>query len=246
MKENVIIQVNPQLSLEMIRVQGGVFSMGTDQSEHDDEKPAHQVRLADFYIGRYQVTQQLWQAVTGDNPSWHKGENLPVESVSWDDCQEFIKQLKKQTRERFRLPTEAEWEYAARGGIHSQGYLYSGSDRLKQVAWYDNNCEETQEVGMLLGNELKIHDMSGHVWEWCQDWFDGEYYQDCHDRGMVDNPEGAGTGVRRVLRGGSFLHSGVYCRVVSRGHYSPGSRFHSFGLRLALSFQLTGKPNGFH
>ncbi|MCI5140546.1 MAG: formylglycine-generating enzyme family protein [Candidatus Electrothrix sp. ATG1] len=157
-----------------------------------------------------------------------------------EDVQAFIRQLDPPGTV-FRLPTEAEWEYAARGGIYSQGYTYAGSDRLKQVGWYeDNSDDQTHEVGQLLANELGLHDMSGNVWEWCQDWFDDEYYKKCHKRGVVENPQGPETGSLRVLRGGSYFGSSVYCRPVYRNRSAPGDRGGNVGFRLVLPFQAVG------
>ena len=155
----------------MVYVQGGTFMMGATSEQgsdaYDNEKPAHQVTLSSFSIGRYEVTQEEWQAVMGSNPSWFKGPKRPVENVSWDDCQAFIKKLNEMTGKQFRLPTEAEWEFASRGGIKSQGYKYSGSNNLNSVAWYaDNSGNTTHDVGQESPNELGIYDMSGNVWEW--------------------------------------------------------------------------------
>lgn len=209
--------------------------MGDDSGEYDDEKPAHLVRLDDFYIGKYPVTQRLWQAVMENNPSRFKGERRPVEQVSWHDAQEFLGRLNQLADKNFRLPTEEEWEYAARGGRYSQGCKYAGSDRAKQVAWHDANSDnETHEVGLLLPNELGLHDMSGNVWEWCADWFAEEYYAQCHQRGMVDAPQGADSGELRVLRGGGYFFYSQYCRAVTRNDGSPENRYDDLGFRLVL------------
>ena len=243
----------PLPDLDLCPIAGGEFIMGDDNSEYDDEKPAHPVRVSDFYMGKFPVTQQLWQEVTDDNPSDFKGERRPVETVSWEDAQDFldkltaradvqafISQLNPQGTE-FRLPTEAEWEFAARGGIYSQGYTYAGSDRLKQVGWYgENSDDQTHEVGELLANELGLHDMSGNVWEWCQDWFSDKYYEECHKRGTVENPQGPDSGTLRVLRGGSWFLHPVRCRSVYRIRLDPGSRSVTFGFRLVLPFQAVG------
>jgi sulfatase modifying factor 1 len=151
-------------TFEMILVEGGTFQMGDDKSEYGSEKPEHPVEVASFYLGKYQVNQSLWEKITGENPSYFKGENRPVEQVSWDDAQSFIQKLNKFTHQKFRLPSEAEWGFSARGGIYSQGYQYAGSDKLSQVGWYDENSEnQTHEVGLLLPNELGLYDMSGNV-----------------------------------------------------------------------------------
>ena len=163
----------------MIKVEAGTFMMGaTPEMEipDDDEKPVHQVTLTnDYYIGKYEVTQALWQTVMESNPSSFKGNNLPVEQVSWNDCQEFIGKLNSITGRKFRLPTEAEWEYAARGGRKSLKYQYSGGNAISEVAWYTNNSGiNTHPVGMKQANELGLYDMTGNVREWWQDYY-GQY-----------------------------------------------------------------------
>ncbi|WLE98462.1 MAG: SUMF1/EgtB/PvdO family nonheme iron enzyme [Candidatus Electrothrix communis] len=241
-KENLTIQLPDGPTIELIYVQGGTFTMGSDDSEAlDREKPAHQVKLSDFYIAKYPVTQEQWQAVTGENPSGFQGEQQPVEKVSWHDTQEFLEKLNQITGKGFRLPTEAEWEFAARGGIYSQGYKYAGSDRLKQVGWYDDNSDDqTHEVGLLLANELGLHDMSGNVWEWCRDWFSDKYYEECHKRGVMENPQGPDKGTDRVLRGGSWIFHPVVCRSVDRYRTGPEIRRGFVGFRLVLPFQAVG------
>ena len=160
------------VSFEMVRVEGGTFHMGATSEQKDEawdrEKPVHSVTLSSYYIGKTEVTQALWQAVMGSNPSNFKGSNLPVECVCWNDCQEFIQKLNSLTGRNFRLPTEAEWEFACRGGNNSRGYKYSGSNNLGSVAWYDDNSGgQTHPVATKAPNELGIYDMSGNVWEWC-------------------------------------------------------------------------------
>ena len=228
---------------EFIWVEGGEFVMGDDASEFDREKPSHRVKLSGFYIGKYPVTQSQWEAVTGGNSSRFKGTNRPVEMVSWHETLTSIHQLNHQTGQRFRLPTEAEWEYAARGGKYSQGYVYSGSDKLKQVGWYaENSNGKTHEVGLLLGNELGIHDMSGNVWEWCSDANAEDYYRICQQQGIVENPQGQdiGSGAERMLRGGSSFDSALHCRVASRGASPPGYRLDNIGFRLCFSPSVSG------
>jgi len=177
----------------------------------DDENPAHQVTLTkDYYMGETQVTQALWQTVMGYNPSYFKGDNLPVEDVSWDDCQEFIIKLNEKTGKKFRLPTEAEWEFAARGGNKSKHTPYSGSSNIDAVAWYDGNSDsKTHPVATKQANELGIYDMSGNVWEWCSDWF-GNYSSSAQT-----NPTGANSGTIRVLRGGGWCSFARDCRSSS-------------------------------
>ena len=217
----------------MVYVEGGTFTMGATSEQKkpdDDEKPTHRVSLSSFYIGKYEVTQALWKAVMGSNPSHWKGDNLPVENVSWNDCQTFLRKLNAMTGKNFRLPTEAEWEYAARGGNLSRGYQYSGSKKIDDVAWYNNNSGgETHPVGTKAPNELGIYDMSGNVWEWCQDW-----YGDYHGYSQT-NPTGPSCGANRVYRGGSWGSGAWLCRVAFRDNYTPGSRGNGLGLRLALS-----------
>ncbi|CAK8717751.1 Formylglycine-generating enzyme family protein [Candidatus Electrothrix laxa] len=217
--------------------------MGSDDPESSDwEKPAHQVKLSDFYIGRYPVTQEQWQAVTGKNPSRFQSKKRPAEQVSWNDVHKFLVRLNQEAGKNFRLPTEAEWEFAARGGIYSQGYTYAGSDRLKQVGWYDENGDDqTHEVSQLLANELGLHDMSGNVYEWCQDWFGSGYYEECQKHGVVENPQGPDRGTRRVLRGGSWFRHPVRCRSVGRLHGAPGIRYDGIGFRLVIPCQQVVK-----
>ena len=232
--DNITIPVKDGISIDMVRVEAGTFTMGaTPEMENplDDEKPAHQVTLTnDYYIGKYEVTQALWKAVMGNNPSYSKGNNLPVERVSWDNCQKFISKLNRITGKTFRLPTEAEWEYAARGGNKSRGYQYSGSSNLSDVAWYeDNSGNKTHNVGSKQANELGIYDMSGNVHEWCQDWYDK------YSNSSKVNPTGANSGSYRVSRGGGWANSAGLCNSSSRVNETPGNRSGSLGLRLVLS-----------
>ena len=221
------------VSFEMVYVEGGSFDMGatTEQGSdaYDWEKPVHSVTLSDYYIGKCEVTQELWEAVMGSNPSNFKGAQNPVEQVSWNDCQEFVSRLNRLTGRTFRLPTEAEWEYAARGGNQSLHYKYSGIGNIGNVAWYNRNSGgSTHAVGTKTANELGIYDMSGNVWEWCSDRY-GDY-----SAGAQTNPQGPSSGSRRVLRGGSWDDYASCCRVSYRDYYGPGgSSIHS-GLRLVL------------
>ena len=233
--DNITIPVKDGISIDMVRVEAGTFIMGATpemKEPNDDEKPAHQVTLTnDYYIGKYEVAQALWKAVMGNNPSKHKGDNLPVETVSLDDCQEFISKLNIITGKKFRLPTEAEWEYAARGGKKSRGYLYSGSNDLSDVAWYSGNSgSNTHAVGSKQANELGIYDMSGNVFEWCQ----GLYCK--YSSSSQTNPTGANSGwYSRVSRGGSWFDTAWLCRSSFRFNGSHDYRFSYLGLRLALS-----------
>ena len=230
----ISIPVKNGINIEMVKVEAGTFMMGaTSEMQYpiDDEKPVHQVTLTnDYYMGKYEVTQALWQAVTGKNPSKFKGDYLPVEMVSWDDCQEFIGKLNSMTGRMFRLPTEAEWEYAARGGKKSRGYQYSGSSNISDVAWYDGNSgSKTRPVGTKQANELGIYDMSGNVYEWCLDW-NGSYVST-----PLTNPTGAVSGVLRACRGGSWSADTRHCRSSYRHYGRPGYRGSILGLRLVLS-----------
>ena len=230
----ISIPVKDGISIEMVKVEAGTFMMGATpemEKPNSDEKPLHQVTLInDYYMGKYEVTQALWEAVMGSNPSYFKGDNLPVEKVSWNDCQEFISKLNSLTGRKFRLPTEAEWEYAARGGKKRRGYQYSGSSNITDVAWYDGNSgSKPHPVGTKQANELGIYDMSGNVHEWCSDWY-GSY-----SSSSQTNPTGADSGSFRVFRGGGW---GIYargCRLSYRYIFTPDDRRSYLGLRLALS-----------
>jgi formylglycine-generating enzyme required for sulfatase activity len=217
---------------ELIYVKGGTFTMGCTSEQGDDcnnrEKPTHRVTVSDFYIGKYEVTQAQWKSVMGSNPSRFTGDNLPVEQVSWNDVQEFIRKLNAQTGKNYRLPTEAEWEYAARGGAQSRGYKYSGSNTVGDVAWYgDNSGKATHPVGQKLPNGLGLYDMSGNVEEWCSDRY-GDYSSSSQTNPA--GPSSGSSGSRRVVRGGS-LEGGVH--VWHRDGGGPGLRDYSLGFRLA-------------
>ena len=236
------------VSFNMIKVEGGTFKMGAqstdpngenyDSEAYDDEKPVHSVTLDDYYIGETEVTQELWEAVMGTNPSFISGSNNPVESVSLYDCQEFIAKLNDLTGLEFRLPTEAEWEYAARGGNKSEGYKYAGRNTIDEVAWYSDNAYNvgnsspdygTHPVGTKAPNELGLYDMSGNVWEWCSDWF-GEY-----SSSSQINPTGPTSGSYRVNRGGGWRNSAQYCRVAYRDYDTPGRSSSILGFRLVCT-----------
>lgn len=209
------------VSFEMVRVDGGTYQMGS-YSGYDNEKPVHAETVGTFYIGKTEVTQRLWSAVMGSNPSNFRGENLPVENVSWVDCQEFVERLSQMTGRIFRLPTEAEWEYAARGGNKSRGYTYSGSNDLYRVAWYGENIgSTTHPVAQKLDNELGIYDMSGNVWEWCSDNYSSNY----------SSPRNSSL---RVVRGGGWSNGTTSCRVAYRHNNAPSDYYDNLGLRLAL------------
>ena len=231
------------VSFDMIWVEGGTFCMGATLEQGDDaygdEEPVHSVTLSGYYIGKTEVTQALWESVMCSNPSTIQDNDLPVENVSWDDCQEFIRKLNSLTGQNFRLPTEAEWEFACRGGNNSRGYKYSGGNDIDNVAWNtDNSGRKTwlrgisgrrvHHVATKLPNELGIYDMSGNVFEWCSDWY-GDY--SIHAQ---TNPKGSDDGVYRILRGGSWGINARSCRSSYRSGGSPSFRSSYLGLRLAL------------
>ena len=225
---------NTGLSITMVKVDGGTFTMGATEEQGTDanslEKPAHQVTVSDYWIAQLQVTQELWVAVMGSNPSHFTGDlKLPVEYMSWNDCQTFITKLNTMTGQQFRLPTEAEWEFAARGGIHDVVSKYSGSDDVEEVAWYYfNSNSTTHPVGQKKPNELGLYDMSGNVYEWCQDWY-SEY-----TTASQTNPTGPATGEYRIVRGGHWGSTAKGCRVSYRNGYWPTSVDCTIGLRLAM------------
>lgn len=237
------IRVN-EIEFNMIKVIGSDYYMGAQSSNSDginydvnaavDESPVHYVSLDDFYIGETEVTQELWYVVMGNNPSDFKSPKRPVENVSFYDCQEFIKQLNELTGLVFKLPTEAQWEYAARGGKNTNNFIYSGSDAIDDVAWYYGNLNSsammTQIVGTKMANELGIYDMTGNLYEWCQDWYSDVYYQNSE----INNPSGPLCGNNRVIRGGSFYFIEEYCRVSSRYYEKPDNKNNSIGFRLVL------------
>ena len=235
------------VTFSMVDVEGGTFQMGSDDSDAiSDQQPIHQVTLSSFSIGQTEVTQALWYAVMGQKPTsdgeqwsitYGRGNAYPAYYVSWEDCQEFIAKLNELTGQKFRLPTEAEWEYAARGGNKSKGYKYSGSNTLGDVAWYwDNIPSQTegdtgygaQPIATKQANELGIYDMTGNVWEWCSDWY-GSYTSEAQT-----NPTGLTSGSRRIFRGGSWNRIAKLCLVSYRGYWYDKYRNMAIGFRLAL------------
>lgn len=223
-----------KLNNDMVYIEAVEFTMGATKEQkgeaNSDEKPAHPVVLNCFYLCKYEVTQELWEAVMGDNPSHFKGKNLPVENVSWDDCLKFIMKLNELTGKKYRLPTEAEWEYAARGGSNSMHYKYSGGNSLEYVSWYfHNSMDKTHTVGMMKPNELGLYDMSGNVWEWCQDWY-GSY-----GKKTAYYPTGPIKAYNKVFRGGGYDNGDTYCRCSYRNGTAPQNKFKNLGLRLAHS-----------
>ncbi|MBS1619884.1 MAG: SUMF1/EgtB/PvdO family nonheme iron enzyme [Bacteroidetes bacterium] len=213
----------------MVLIKGGTFEMGNDSLT--TEMRSHKVTVGDYYLSRYEVTQKQWQDIMGENPSHFVGcGDCPVENVSAADAELFIKKLNTKTGGKYRLPTEAEWEYAARGGNASKGYTFSGSSNIDEVAWHDNNSDnETHPVGQKKANELGLHDMTGNVFEWCGDRFSYTYYKD----GPSSDPHGSDQGVWRVLRGGSWSHGEKECLPAHRGKDEPTNRGRRTGFRLA-------------
>ncbi len=235
------VQAQPALSPvlqalldDMVLVEGGTFTMGAAANQlkdaESDEKATHKVTLSSYYLCKYEVTQELWTHVMQSNPSHFKGSRLPVEDITWDDCQQFISKLNALTGKNFRLPTEAEWEYAARGGKLSKGYKYAGSNSVKEVAWYNaNSGNSPHDVGQKLPNELGLYDMSGNVYEWCQDW------KAAYEREAQTNPQGPEEGTNRVNRGGRWCGSARACRTSDRSMSAPDYHFYHLGMRLALT-----------
>jgi formylglycine-generating enzyme required for sulfatase activity len=222
------------VSFKMIKVEGGTFTMGAHANQEDeadfDEKPAHSVTLSSYYIAETEVTQALWQAVMGNNPSsFQDNINNPVECVSYDRCQKFISKINALTNKQFRLPTEAEWEFAARGGNKSKDYIYAGSNNLDDVAWYaDNSDRHTHPVKTKAPNELGLYDMSGNVQEWCND------YLDNYPSTAQTNPQGPISGSYRVNRGCCWAFAAEYCRSSYRSGAAPFGHCYFDGFRLAL------------
>ena len=236
----VLPPVIQRLVNNMVYVEGGTFMMGATPEQgvlvNKKEETLHQVTLSGYYIGKYEITQEEWETVMGNNPSEYKGSNRPVENVSWNDCQEFINKLNVMTGMKFRLPTEAEWEYAARGGNKSRGYRYAGSNDINSVAWYrvrsyNNGSSSTDNgthpVGQKQPNELGLYDMSGNVSEWCNDWY-GNYGSD-----YQTNPQGPSFGRYRVNRGGGW-NCGAFHVSYRFNYYYPSSRRNGLGFRIAL------------
>ncbi len=221
------------VELAMILVPGGKFKMGSPEGEgNDNERPQHDATVPSFYIGKYQVTQEQWQAVMGNNPSVFKGDNLPVENVSWNDAREFCKKLSQITGKEYRLPSEAEWEYACRAGTTGD---YAG--KLDEMAWYEDNSEKkTHPVGLKKPNAFGLYDMHGNVWEWCEDVWHKNY-----DGAPIDGSAwvSGGDSNRRRLRGGSWLNYGLNCRSAYRNNYHPDSRSINFGFRVVVSVART-------
>ena len=232
------------ISFIMKHIEGGAFWMGAqkdnpqginyDIEAENNESPIHHVTVGSFYMGETEVTQALWKAVMGTNPSYYIGDDFPVDQVNWEDCQSFIRELNLVTGSHFRLPTESEWEYAARGGVSSRGLKYAGGSNIDDVAWYNNNSgRTTHSVKIKSPNELGLYDICGNVLEWCQDWY-GNY-----DRVSQTNPKDSSGGTCHILRGGSLYYGSRMCRLAYRYIMDPtfNGVNYGYGLRLVLSQQ---------
>lgn len=235
-KDSLLFESFFRDSMEFVYVKGGTFKMGCTSEQgadcYDREKPVHEVRVSSFSIGKYEVTQGQWLAVMGSNPRKFSGcSDCPVEKVSWNDVQDFIRKLNELTGKRYRLPREAEWEYAARGGNKSKGYKYAGSNSLSSVGWYkDNSGRKTHKVGQKRANELGLYDMSGNVYEWCEDRYGENYYS----KSPSSNPRGPSGAAYRVFRGGGWSTVAGRCRVSYRYASPPAYWDYRIGFRLVL------------
>lgn len=225
-----VFDLKEGVPLEMVFVEGGTFVMGNDKGKAD-ARPAHKVTLRDFHIGKFEVTQAQWTALMDINPSRIACANCPVNDMSWDQLQEFIERLNKRTGKKFRLPTEAEWEYAAQGGKHSKNYRYSGGDSLPELGWLDfNSGARAHPVGLLKPNELGLYDMNGNVWELCEDWYDPKYYK----RSPTENPVNTKPAKYRVSRGASWMSPAHYCQRNYRNNDHPHHKRGNGGFRLVM------------
>ncbi|MDR1345876.1 MAG: SUMF1/EgtB/PvdO family nonheme iron enzyme [Bacteroidales bacterium] len=229
--------IESDYGITLVPVEGGTFTMGSANSDaeaYSTEKPAHQVTVSGFKIMKYEVTQKQWHDIMDSWPAEEPnsrdgaGDNYPAYNVSWNDIQAFITKLNQKTGKKYRLPTEAEWEFAARGGIRSKGFKYSGSNNISDVAYYRDNSSKTNPVGSKQPNELGIYDMSGNVGEWCYDW-DGNYTEDTQT-----NPTGPATGTTKITRGGSWNNGARNCRVAYRENFGINARYSYMGFRLVL------------
>ncbi len=235
--EEISLDLGGGVKLEMVLIPAGEFMMGSpdaDKYAGPAEKPRHRVRIAKpFCLGKYLVTQEQWEAVMGDNPSFFKGPKNPVEGVSWEDCQKFLAKLNEKSRsarDKFVLPTEAQWEYACRAGSTTRYCFGDDESKLGEYAWYDANSDDkTHPVGGKKPNAWGLYDMHGNVWEWCQDWYDGRYYADA----PTDDPRGPATGLNRVYRGGYWDYDAGHCRSADRFYVTPGIQYHNLGFRVA-------------
>ncbi len=231
------------LANDMVKVQGGTFVMGSaddDTDAYNDEKPQHSVTLSDFYICKYEVTQELWEAVMGSTPTanggwtdkYGKGDKYPAYYISWNDCDTFLQKLNTKTGLKFRFPTEAEWEYAARGGNKADTTKYAGSNMIDVVAWHNGNSGNIAHTcGTKRANALGIYDMTGNVWEWCSDWYSSTYY---NESANSTDPKGPPSRTKCVSRGGSWHNDARFCRVAYRYCCTPSARYSNQGFRVVL------------
>lgn len=236
--KELTVDLGKGVKLELVLIPAGEFLMGPPDSDKDvgrNEKPQHRVRITKpFYLGKYPVTQEQWEAVMGSNPSDFKGPKNPVERVSWEDCQTFLGKLNAKVGSgagKFQLPSEAQWEYACRAGSTTRYCFGDDESKLGEYAWYgETSGDTTHPVGKKKPNAWGLYDMHGNVWEWCQDWYDGGYYA----KSRTDDPTGAATGSYRVDRGGGWLFNASDCRSAFRNWFDPGHRFRHLGLRVSL------------
>ena len=226
-----------EIAASLVRVEGGTFQMGSDSEfANDDEQPVHAVTLSSYRIAKFTITQKQWRAIMGQNVTWNEnygvGDNYPATNLNANDVKQFLDKVNRLGELNLRLPTEAEWEYAARGGKSSHGTLYSGSDDADAVVWHQGNAgNRLHPVGSLQPNELGVYDMSGNVWEWCSDWY-GAYSAEAQT-----NPQGPNSGQRRVVRGGSFSYEAAFSRVTQRNSIQPNTQSFAVGFRLAMDEQ---------
>jgi len=235
------------MNIQMVFVKGASFFMGSDDPhflapEYDNERPIHRVSIGSYYIAKYEVTNGMYRRVMGMFPPAYNGvdydnkycDDCPVVKISFDDAKEFIRRLnEKYPSKHYRLPTETEWEYAARGGKYSKNYLYAGSNKINEVSWNGHEKGSTHPVGQKLANELGIYDMSGNVAEWCSDWYGEDYYSKTVDE--ID-PKGPKTGTKRIVRGGSYYDDDISCRTVYRNRLPPETSQWDLGFRLAMDY----------
>jgi formylglycine-generating enzyme required for sulfatase activity len=232
---NLLLELEKNSGIALVMVEGGSFEMGCGSDQincGEDEKPVHKVTISPFYMGKFEVTQAQWQAIMGSNPSnFSDCAQCPVEQINWYDVQDFLKKLNAKTGKDYRLPTEAEWEFAARGGRKSKGGIYSGGSTIDGIGWHKgNSAGRTHPVGQKQPNELGLYDMSGNVWEWCADFYANDFYAVSPER----DPVGAPNGEYCVERGGSWYYDPEYSRVTVRNGDLPSFRFRSLGFRVVL------------
>lgn len=232
--QSKIKEVVDGICFNMVPVEYGTFQMGTTDLGKE-EQPVHSITLNAFYMMDTEITQGQWKAIMETNPSFYKGDSLPVEQVNWDEVMEFIKRLNEKSGRTYRLPTEAEWEYAARGGNKSQGYKYSGSNDINEVGWcFVNSANKTHKVGSKKPNELGIYDMTGNVFEWCNDY----YMPNIYEISPSNNPTGAFLSTGRVIRGGSCNASAKMCLTTKRAVYTQYKSTRDVEFRMNIGFRL--------